>query len=141
MKRFSFNLQKVLKLRKFKEEESKIALGQAISALTVIENKIKENAVKHHNASSERFTDTRQMIAWDNYIIRLEQEAKKLTEQAAQAELIVEEKRAIYIEASKELKAMEKLKEKREKEYRKEMFDYQMAETDDMTSARRMWRN
>jgi len=36
---------------------------------------------------------------------------------------------------------MEKLKEKREKEYRKETFDYQMAETDDLTSARGIWRN
>jgi len=62
MKRFSFNLQKVLKLRKFKEEEAKIALGQAISSLTIIENKIKDNAVKHHQASTERFTDTQQSL-------------------------------------------------------------------------------
>jgi len=57
-------------------------------------------------------------------------------ERAAQAEIIVEEKRAQYLEASKDLKALEKLKEKREKEYRKEEENYQMKEVDDLTSAR-----
>jgi flagellar FliJ protein len=137
MKKFTFGLQKVLQLRKFKEDECKIALGQAVSALNKIENDIKETAVKRHNAASQRFEDSSQISAWDNYIVRLEQEAAKLTEQAAQAELVVEEKRAQYLEASRELKAIEKLKEKREKEYRKEMFDYEMAETDDLTAARR----
>ena len=136
MKKFSFNLQKVLQLRKFREEECKMALGQAISALNEIENKLKETAIKHHNAALQRFTTPVQMSVWDNYIIRLDQEAKRLEEQAAQAELVVEEKRAEYLEASKDLKAIEKLKEKRQKEYRKEMFDAQMAEADDLTATR-----
>jgi flagellar export protein FliJ len=57
-------------------------------------------------------------------------------EQAAQAELVVEEKRAAYLEASKDLKALEKLKEKQQKEHRKEMMNLQMAEVDDITAAR-----
>jgi len=138
MKKFSFSLQKVLQLRKFREDECKIALGQAISILNEIENKIKETAIKRHHAASQRFADAGQIAAWDNYIIRLEQEAERLAEQAAQAELVVEEKRALYLEASKELKTIEKLREKREKEYRKEMFDLEMAETDDLTAARQI---
>ena len=138
MKKFSFSLQKVLQLRKFREEECRIALGQAIGILNRIENEIKENAVRHYHAASQRFEDPVNMTAWDNYIIRLGQEAEKLAEQAAQAELVVEEKRALYLEASMELKAIEKLKEKREKEYRKEMFNLEMAETDDLTAARRV---
>jgi flagellar FliJ protein len=137
MKKFSFNLQKVMQLRKFREEECKLALGQAISALNEVENKIKETALKHHSAACARFTDTAQIAVWDIYISRLELEAQNLTEQAAQAELVVEEKRAEYLEASKDLKAIEKLKEKREKEYRKEVSDYEMSEVDDLTSARR----
>jgi flagellar FliJ protein len=137
MKRFSFGLQKVMQLRKFREEECKIALGQAISVLNEIENRIKETALKRHTAASARFEDTGQIALWDMYINRLELEAQKLMEQAAQAELVVEEKRAEYLEASKDLKAIEKLKEKREKEYRKEASNYQMSEIDDLTSARR----
>jgi len=136
MKRFKFNLEKVLQLRKFKEEECKLALGQAISALNLIENDIKTTALKRHNAAASRFTDTIEMISWDNYINRLDQEAEKLAEKAAQAEIVVEQKRALYLEAQKELKAIEKLKEKQQKEYRKEMLDYEMNQVDELTSSR-----
>ena len=136
MKRFTFRLEKVMQLRKFKEDECKLALGQAISILNKIENDIKMTAVKRHNATEQRFNEGQDMASWDNYILRLEQEAEKLANQAAQAELVVEEKRALYIEAQKDLKAIEKLKEKRKKEYRKEMMDLQMTEIDDMTAAR-----
>ena len=136
MKRFKFNLEKILQLRKFKEEECKLALGQAISALNIIENKIKQTALKRHQAALNRFSDTNNIASWELYILRLDQEAIKLTEQAAKAQLIVEEKRALYLEAQKDLKAMEKLKEKQQKEYRKEMLDYEMNEIDNITAAR-----
>ncbi|MDR2942824.1 MAG: flagellar export protein FliJ [Treponema sp.] len=136
MKKFSFSLQKVLQLRKFREEECKIELGQAISNLNMVENEIKLTAVKRQNAAEQRFSTTKEIGAWDNYILRLDQSAERLMEKAAQAEIAVEEKRALYLEASKELKTLEKLKEKREKEHRKEMLDYQMAEIDDLTSSR-----
>jgi len=136
MRRFKFNLEKILQLRKFKEEECKIALGQAISILNKIELEIKETAVKRHGATMQRFADPMEMISWENYIIRLDRQAEQLAEKAAQAEIVVEEKRALYLEAQKDLKAMEKLKEKKQKEYRKEMLNLQMAEVDDITASR-----
>jgi len=136
MKRFKFNLEKILKLRKFMEEECKIALGQAVAALNKIENEIMETAVKRHNAASNRFADVGEMVSWENYILWLDKQTQKLMEQAAQAELVVEEKRAAYLEASKDLKALEKLKEKQQKEYRKETMYLQMAEVDDITASR-----
>jgi flagellar FliJ protein len=136
MRRFKFNLEKILKLREFKEEQCKLALGQAISVLNIIENEIRETAVKRHKAAFLRFNDSQEIASWDLYILRLEQEAEKLTEQAAQAQIVVEEKRALYMEASRDLKTMEKLKEKQQKEYRKEILDYEMNEIDSLTSAR-----
>jgi flagellar FliJ protein len=136
MKRFSFKLEKILELRKFREEECKLALGQAISALNAIENEIMKTAVRRHEAAEQRLANPQEMREWDYYILRLDREAESLAEQAAQAEMIVEEKRELYLEASRELKAVEKLKEKKQKEYRKELLDYEMAEIDDLTSAR-----
>ena len=136
MKKFRFNLEKILQLRKFREDECKIALGQAISILNKIENEIKQTAVRRHAAASQRFINYAEIITWELYIKRLDYQAQKLTEQAAQAEIVVEEKRALYLEASKELKIMEKLKEKQQKTHRKEMFDSQMEELDEITSAR-----
>ena len=142
MKRFTFNLEKVLELRQYREQEAKNELGHAISVLTAIENKLKQNAIMHSRAVQERFTEINavngvlSMLAWDNYILRLEQEAQRLMEEAAQAELVVEEKRAQYLEASRELKVMEKLREKRQKEYRKEMFAAETRELDDVRRSR-----
>jgi flagellar FliJ protein len=137
VKQFRFSLEKVLKFRQFSEQEAKNELGRAISVLNAIENDIKRNALIHSQAARERFTGINadgaiSMLAWDNYILRLEQEAQRLMEEAAQAELVVEEKRALYLEASRELKVMENLKEKRRQEYRKEVFAAETSELDDM---------
>ncbi|MDR2951738.1 MAG: flagellar export protein FliJ [Treponema sp.] len=137
MKRFRFSLDKVLKLRKYSEDEAKIALGQAVGILAAIENDIKENSIRRHNAALERFSDIGQIAWWDNYISRLDQMADKLAEDAARAQLVAEEKRVLYLEASRERKAIDKLKEKRQKEYRKETLDSQMSEMDDLTASRK----
>ncbi|MCL2805350.1 MAG: flagellar export protein FliJ [Treponema sp.] len=136
MRKFKFNLQKILELKKFNEEECKMALGYAIGILNEIENKIKETAVKKHNAATERFNDPSQIIMWNNYITRLDQEAEILMEKAALAQNVVEEKRELYMEAFKELTAMEKLKEKQEKEYKKEMGKRYDNEIDELFAAR-----
>ena len=149
MKRFRFGLEKVLELRRYLEENAKNELGKAIGILTEIENNIKINYTKHTDAIEERFKSINtpnvtsgddvikgddcffSMQAWDNYILRLEREAVLLAEQAVQAELLVEEKRNLYLEASRELKVMEKLKEKRAQEHRKAMFAAETRELDD----------
>jgi flagellar FliJ protein len=139
MKRFKFGLAKVLELRQYREQEAKNELGKAISTLTAIENEITANVSKHTDASRQRFESINAsgnlMQQWDNYILRLEREAEFLAEQAAQAEVVVEEKRNLYLEASRELKVIEKLKEKRQKEYRKEMFTAETKELDDIFRA------
>jgi flagellar FliJ protein len=149
VKRFRFGLEKVLEFRQFSEQEAKNELGRAMSVLNAIENNIKQNALIHSRAVRERFTGIDSgsgagnpaggiaVLTWDNYILRLEQEAQRLMEEAAQAELVVEEKRNLYLEASRELKVMEKLKEKREKEYRKEVFAAETSELDDMWREKR----
>jgi len=138
MKRFKFNLEKVLQLRQFKEEECKLTLGQAISALNKIENDIKETALKRHSANAQRFNDTMEMLSWENYIVRLDLEAEQLAEKAAQAQIVVEQKRAIYMEALRDLKAIEKLKEKQKQEYRKEVLYNEMNQVDELTASRMM---
>jgi flagellar FliJ protein len=139
VKRFRFGLEKALELRQYREQEAKNELGRAIGILTEIENNIKLNASKHAHAAQERFVGIAasggggglSVQAWDNYILRLEQEAERLMEEAAQAEIVVEEKRNLYIEASRELKVMEKLKEKQKNEHRKESLAAAALEADD----------
>ena len=146
MKRFTFRLEKVLELRKYHEQEAKTELGRAIGILTEIEIAIKQNAAEHSLAAQERFSGITgsaekagaadkvgavSMLAWDSYILRLEQEAERLAEEAVRAEDVVEEKRNLYLEASRELKVMEKLREKREKDHRKEVLAAETLEMDE----------
>jgi flagellar FliJ protein len=140
MKRFHFSLEKVLELRKYREQETKIELGRAIGILSEIENNIKALALDRHRAAGERFArenSTADILAWDAYIMRLDQTRDKLLEDAAKAEQLVEEKRAVYIEASRDRKVIDTLKEKRQKEYRKERFAEEMRELDDVSGGAR----
>jgi len=141
MKKFKFSLEKILELKKFNEEECKMALGHAIGVLNEIENKIKETAIKHHQATQERMKDPSQLTMWANYISRLEQEKEKLLEQAAKATAVVEEKRDLYMEAFKELTAIEKLKEKKEAQYKKEMERKESEEIDEIFAVRQNKKN
>ena len=147
MKRFAFNLQKILELRKFREEEARHELGRAIGILTELQNGLRRNAEARRDAVEQRFAglrvegglspETSGMFAIEGYLQRLRQEAELLMEEAARAELVVEEKRTLYREASGRLQVMEKLREKRAGEYRKEMFATETKETDDLWRDRR----
>jgi len=136
LKKFNFNLQKALNLRKFKEDECKIALGQATGVLTSIENEINETALRRQDAEQKRFSGSEDISLWDNYIMRLDQNAEELEQDAQRARLVVEEKKAAFIEASRDVKALEKLKEKRAGEHRKRMFASETQEMDFNFSAR-----
>lgn len=136
MRRFHFNLEKVLEFRKYRERETEIDLGRAIAAFTIIQNSLKENAARHDQAASERFAqaDIRDIQYYDLYVRRLDIEKEKLLNDAARAAAVIEEKRAVYLAASRDRKVLDKLKEKREKEYRKTMLAEETKEIDDIAS-------
>ncbi|GHT57672.1 hypothetical protein FACS1894109_10340 [Spirochaetia bacterium] len=141
MKRFRFSLEKVLDLRKHREQEAEIELGRAIGELTEIENKIKALAVEKTKAAKERFSPNNTSIeiqSYDLYIMRLDQTLDRLLEEAAKAELKVEAARAVYIEASRDRKAVDKLKEKRKTEYRREMLVEETKILDDISGGIRI---
>jgi flagellar FliJ protein len=139
VKAFHFSLEKVLRLRKYREQEAKIDLGRAIGVLSEIENRITDVAEQKHHAAGERFSpgnNARQIIHYENYIRRLDQERDQLLEEAARAELVVEEKRNRYLEASRDRKVLDKLKEKREKEYRKDVAAGETKILDDISGGK-----
>ncbi|GHV50987.1 flagellar protein FliJ [Spirochaetia bacterium] len=136
MKRFRFSMEKVLDLRKHREQEAEIELGRAIGELTEIENRIKALAIEKTKAAKERFSTNNTTIeiqSYDMYIIRLDQTKDRLLEEAAKAELKVEAARKVYLEASRDRKVFDKLREKREGEYRKEMLAEEAKVLDDIS--------
>jgi flagellar FliJ protein len=138
MKKFNFKLEKLLELRSYSEQEAKIALGHAVGELNRIETEIKNVAAKRLEAASLRFkqgSSADEMRYVDIYILRLDRTADKLMEDAAKAELKVSEARDVYLEASKEKKIIEKLKEKKEKEYKKIVLSEEDKALDEISSS------
>jgi len=134
MKPFTFNLEKVLNLRKHDEDEAKIELGRAISILSGLENRIITLAQERVRAAAAQFSpgnNAAMMQQYMFYITRLDNTKEQLLKEAAAAELKVEEAREAFIEASKERKVLDKLKEKRQKEHRKEMLAQEAKALDD----------
>jgi flagellar FliJ protein len=137
MKCFKFGLEKILELREYREQETEIELGRAVGALTRIEHTISDLEEERSRTSSEQLAPgrgTREILAFDRYIMRLDHTKKKLMEDAALAERKVEEAREVYLEASRDRKILDTVKEHRQKEYRKRMFAEETKILDDLAS-------
>jgi flagellar FliJ protein len=135
VKRFTFDLEKVLELRAHREREAELALGKAVGALSRIERQIQTIAEQRVSAAAERFApgNTTALIKqYDCYMLRLDTAKNALLEDAAKAALQVEEARKVYTGASRERKVIEKVKENREREYRKQFLAEEGKALDDL---------
>ena len=135
MKQFTFSLQKILNLRRHNEDEAKLNLGRAVGVLTELENRIFDLVREQARAATDQFNpgnSTATMHQYMLYLQRLEGSKERLFKEAAQAELEVDEAREAFIEASRERKVLDKLKEKRQKEYRDSVFAEEAKALDDI---------
>jgi flagellar FliJ protein len=135
MKRFKFDLEKILEIRAYREREAEIELGRAVGVLAALEQEIKSVAASRSRAASGRFASgngSGGIRQYDLYIRRLDAERDRLLGEAAEAELKAETARQVFIEASRERKILDKLKEKRRREYREELLAEEAKTMDDL---------
>ncbi len=136
MKRFRFDLEKLLELRVYREKETEQALARAMGDLAAIEARLRELAGERVAVASGRFAPGRtaaDMRSAELYLLRLEKAKEKLLEEAAKAELAVAAAREAYVEASRDRKILDKLKEKRKAEYRKTAAVEEVKTIDDIS--------
>ena len=122
MKRFSFNLQKLLQLREFEEKNAKTALAAAVSEAERIKNELKSIAVERIRVNKTRNenVDTLFLITLEHYVNRLDVRKEELLENLAEAELLIEQRRAVFAAAMQKRSVLDKLKEKQYLTWRKE---------------------
>ena len=122
MKRFSFNLQKLLQLREFEEKNAKTALAAAVSEAERIKNELKSIAVERVRVNKTRNenVDTLFLITLEHYVNRLDVRKEELLENLAEAELLIEQRRAVFAAAMQKRSVLDKLKEKQYLSWRKE---------------------
>ena len=140
MRRFRFRLEKFLDLRRWKEREREIALAKVLGEVLLLEKRIAEIAEEIAASLFGEFRrdnriDIEAMARRELYAARLSQERKRKREVLTVKQRELEEARARYLEASRERKVLDKLRERREAEYYERAIDEEFKEIDDMNTA------
>ena len=125
---FNFNLQKVLDIRVHKEEQKSIELGKAKSIFELEKMRLNNLNTKKDQVlkeTSEAFTSTpdlNQILIGGSYIRQLNTSIEKQKTVIVEKNKIVDEKRNELLEAVKEKKIVENLKERKKEEYKKQLL-------------------
>ena len=129
MKKFEFELEKVLEFRNFEKQQAEGELSKALAVETKINNDLKTiarqyAAVKASMKGSLNFQD---IVAQSQYNNLLEYQKEELLKQLAEAKLVTEQKREVMRECMKKTTALEKLRDKKLEEW-KAAADYEESE-------------
>jgi flagellar FliJ protein len=140
MRRFQFRLERFLTLRRWKERERELALAKVLGECLLLERRIAEIAADI--ASSFLFVfrtgarvDVEAMARRELYVQRLARERERASAALVEKRRELEEVRAKYLEASRERKILDKLRERREEEYYEHQIDEEFKVVDDMNTA------
>lgn len=120
MKKFKFELEDILKFRKFEQHQAEVELGKALAEEQEIQAKLDNLAQQKSSASeyvrgSKDFTDITTVLRFNEFI---RTQTEFLMNKMAEAKLITEQKRNILKEIIKKTDALERLKEHQLEEYK-----------------------
>lgn len=124
MKRFSFRLQRVLRLRCLEREEAQRVLAQRNQELMNEQGRLNwlEQEFLRNEVTANTILPVQNLILIGDYARRLRASIEHQIQQVAAAQQRVEEARTAYLEKAKEAKGLEMLREKRLTEHRQELL-------------------
>ena len=123
MSKFRFELQNVLEIRNFEQQQAESELAKCIAVETEINKNLEViamqyAALKQQMKGSLDFSD---MMSQSQYSKLLDYQKEQLLTQLAQAKIETEEKRKILTECMKKTSALEKMKELQYEDFKLEM--------------------
>jgi len=140
MRRFQFRLERFLELRRWKEREWELKLAKSLGECLLLEQRIRQIGEQIGESRLAEYTEGRRvdveaMARRELYVQRLavERERARVTLEEKRGEM--EKVRARYLEASKERKVLDKLKERRSGEYYERQLDDEYRTVDDMNNS------
>ena len=138
MKKFKFELEDVLSLRKFQQEQAQIELGKAVAEETKIQDNLNLLALQHAEAKKalSGSTDFNAITNGQSYFSFLKLQEEKLLEDLATAKIFTETKREAFKEALQKTESLNKLKEKQLSDYKELEAKEEEDTIDDMVTAR-----
>ncbi len=120
MKKFSFELQKVLEYREFEQKQAEIELAKVLAQESQINQDLQTIAEQKvaNNLQIKGHVEFDAMMAHSQYTNLLDYQKEVLLKQLAELQLVIEEKRAVLTECMKKTLALQKLKEKQLNEWK-----------------------
>ncbi len=143
MRRFQFRLESFLELKRYKEREWELALARIQGQCMLLKNRIAEILAEVDRSREDSFSaggaiDVEGMSRRDMYIRRLTTERERTEVELARKTVEMEKVREKYLQAAKERKVLDKLKERRAGEYYEKQKDEEFKAIDDMNTASRL---
>jgi len=143
LRRFNFRLQSILNLKEKKLEDERLKLAGIISVLESQKDILLEmNEKKEYleaqleNITNSQVLDIQNVVSYKNFLNRTTQDIKMQFEIIKKTQFELEEQQIKVNEAYREVKVLEKLKEKQYKNFLFEYEQTQIKEIDDITISR-----
>jgi len=127
MKKFSYSLESVLRVKRQMEEGTKLQLSQAIRRLRKEEEYLRQLILRqiHYREKKEQYArhgvEAPTLMLYDTYLRKLGEMIEERKERVASANRRVEELREELVKIMRDCETLEKLRDKKYREYKKEM--------------------
>ena len=138
MKKFVFELEDILKFRKFEMQQAEVELGKALAKEKEIQDKLDKLAFQKVMVQKQikNTTDFSQISQSASYFEFVKKQTEFLLNQMAEAKLVSDEKREILKQCMQKTDALEDLKKNQLAEYNKLVLDEEDKEIDDIVTSR-----
>ncbi len=143
MRRFSFRLQSVLNLKEKNLEDERLKLAGIISVLESQKDVLLEMNEKKgyletelEEVTKESTLDIENVVGYKNYLNQVTQDIRMQFEIIKKTQFELEEQQLKVNQAYKEVKILEKLKEKQYQDFLMQYEQSQIKELDDITISR-----
>lgn len=138
MKKFIFELEEILNVRAFEQQQAEVELGKALAEEQRIQNQLDNLAMNQIKTQKEmkgstNFLDIANASQFYTYV---RNQKEKLLSELTQAKIITEEKRNILKSAIQKTDALKDLKEQQFYEFKEEAKRREQIEMDNIVTGR-----
>ena len=138
MKKFVFELEQLLKLRKYEQDQAQIELGKAVQVEQQIQASL--DSLARQYAATKKMTsgqnDFSVIAKTQQFYQLIKQEEERLFKEMAQAKLVTDEKRALFNAAMQKHESIKKLKEKQYEAFKSEQKKLEAKALDDIVTSK-----
>ena len=132
-------MQKILDLRIFEKRQAEMELGKANAEVARIQGELESIAKRKVSTIKNFDTNTDFIIQAEiqSFFFMLEQKKEKFLEELAKAQIAADEKREVVRQAMQKVKVLEKLKENKFRQWKKDSLKAEELAADDIVTARK----